>query len=116
MAAQKVSAVNIVDIAYTSPSTAENQTEEVKAVAKPVTKPENDNATFSAVEGSSLLSTKNNLPNNIVIWAIKTAANEVQNADIRLIANAMSDGLSETNSATQVNNRPIIKNSPAPGG
>src|SRR5690606_17550945 len=114
--AQKVSAVNMVDIAYTSPSTAENQTEEVNAVANPATSPEKDKATFSAVEGSSLRSVKNNLPSIIVICAIKTAAREVQNADIRLTAKAISAGSFETISAIQVKRRPIIRNKPAPGG
>lgn len=116
MADHRVSAVKKVDIAYTSPSTAENQTDVMKALDKPAANPAIARPMFWPNVGSSSLPTRAILPMSMVTHAINMAAKADDNEDIRLTAKAMSLCLSETRSATQVNILPINTNKPAPGG
>ena len=100
MTAQSVIAVKKVDIAYTSPSTAENHTDVENAVPKPATIPAKAKAICWPLSGSSLRPTKANFPNIIVIQQMNIAAKAVQMPDIKFTAKAISSGLLEIKSAT----------------
>ncbi len=115
--AHSVSAVKKVDMAYTSPSTAENQMEVEKAVAKPAAKPAATSAMFwPRLVSASRLPVRENLPKIMAVQATSMAAAALHRAESRLIETAISAGSSEIISATQVNMRPMSRNTGAPGG
>src|SRR5690348_441468 len=108
-AAHTVMVVNMVDIAYTSPSTALNQIEVQKAVARPATRPAPHVTRVCSFVRTWSLPTMERRAKTIVIHATNADASAVHAADMRLTENAMSSGLLLNISATQVNNRPINK-------
>src|SRR5678815_3054873 len=77
-AAQSVSVVNIVDIAYTSPSTALNQTEVVNAVARPAANPAPQVTKVCSMLMVVSRPTKESLAKIMVVHATNAAANAVQ--------------------------------------
>src|SRR6187431_1606314 len=89
-AAHTVSVVNIVDMAYTSPSTALNQMEVEKAVARPAARPAPQVTRICSKFITWSLPTKDNLAKTIVVHATKAAARAVHAPDIRLTAKAIS--------------------------
>src|SRR5687768_7358757 len=105
-AAQRVSVVNMVDIAYTSPSTALNQMEVVKAVARPAAKPAPQATRICSVFIAWSLPTMESLAKTIVVQATKAAAKAVQTPDMRLTAKAISWGSLLRTSAIQVKSLP----------
>ncbi len=113
---QSVSVVKKVDIAYTSPSTAENQIEVQKAVVKPATKPAPAVAQLCPWSISPSRPTKDNFVRSIQVQAIKAAAKAVQVLDIKLTAKAILAGSAEKKLPTQANRRPTKRNNGAPGG
>src|SRR5215213_2327104 len=92
-AAHIVSVVNMVDIAYTSPSTALNQIEVVKAVANPAARPAPQLTKVCSRVIVVSRPTIESLAKVIVIQATNAAASAVHAPDIRLTAKAIFSGL-----------------------
>src|SRR5690349_12521886 len=82
--AQTVSAVNMVDIAYTSPSTALNQMEVEKAVARPAAIPDPAMTKICSKEGVFSRPTMERRAKIMVIQATKAAARAEHTPDMRL--------------------------------
>src|SRR5690606_21706272 len=117
MADQRVRVVKKLDMAYTSPSTAENHTDVAKAAVRPATIPAVARAICAPVSSSSASRpTRAILPRIIVDHATNMAAKAVQIEDMRLTAKAIFSGLSERISPIQANIRPTIRKRGAPGG
>src|SRR6187551_2301598 len=88
-AAHTVIVVNMVDIAYTSPSTALNHMEVQKAVARPAARPAPQVTNVCSKFNAWSLPTIDNLAKAMVVHATKVAARAVQAPDMRLTAKAM---------------------------
>ncbi len=114
--AQKVKVVNKVESAYTSPSTAENQTEVAKAVHKPATRPAAPKAMSAAPSGSPSPSVKVRAPSSMVISAISMAAPAEARPESMFTEKAIIAGSSLNAPPKSVKIRPISKNKGAPGG
>ena len=87
--AQTVSAVKKVDIAYTSPSTALNQIEVLKAVANPATKPDAANGIFCSSFTSVSLPTSASLERMIVDQQTNVAAKYLARSSYKISAKSV---------------------------
>src|SRR5690554_383598 len=110
--AQKTAAVKRLDMAYTSPSTAENQKLSENVKAKPPTTPDPITAIMVPVSiGSRGLILSNFIAKWVMVQKRNRMVNELLSADITL----MDTGTSSVGTNAE-NKRPMSMKSGAPGG